>query len=303
MPNKTSDLWWLFSRQTINVTQDESVLDAASLMRERNFRHLPVITDKGTIVGIISAQDIIDALNLTLISHSTPTEIFKGLDIPVQRIMKLHPIVVEQGDDLLTITKKMSHNNVGALPIVDEQGIIQGIVTLRDLIGLIGIGSEPINVPVSELMNTNVSTIGINSPVSKAVQLMSEKRVRRLPIISPKQELVGMLTNKDLLRYMAKLAVTDSPEAFDRKISEFMTKEVITISHKDDIRVAASLMVSLGVGGLAIDDLPLSTIAIITERDLIRTLSMKRSYNFTVNAMQFELEQVPRPSNSTRNTF
>ncbi|HMK82450.1 MAG TPA: CBS domain-containing protein [Candidatus Bathyarchaeia archaeon] len=303
MPNKTSDLWWLFSRQTINVTQEESVLDAASLMRERNFRHLPVVTSKGTIVGIISAQDIIDALNLSLISHTTPIEIFKGLDIPVQRIMKLHPIVVEQGDDLLTITKKMSHNNVGALPIVDEKGIIQGIITLRDLIHLIGIGSEPINVPVSELMNTNVSTISINSPISKAVQLMSEKRVRRLPIISPKQELVGMLSNKDLLRYTASLTLTGSPEAFDRKISELMTKEVITISHNDDIRVAASLMMTLGVGGLAINDLPSRKIAIITERDLIRTLSMKRSYNFTVNAMQFELEQAPRPSNSTRNTF
>ncbi len=292
MPNKTSDLWWIFSRQTVNVTPDESVLKAASLMRERNFRHLPVVTDKGTPVGMISAQDIIDALNLALVSNSTPMDIIKALDIPIQRIMSIHPIVVEQGDDLVVITKKMSHSNISALPITDEQGIIQGIITLRDLVGLIGLSSEPIDVPVSELMDTNVTSIRIDSPISKAIQLMSEKRVRRLPIISPKQELLGMLTNKDILGYMAKITSNESPqEAFDKKISEFMTREVITISQEDDIRVAASLMMIFGVGGLVVNDLPSSKIALITERDLIRTLSKKRSVDFAVKAMQFALEQ------------
>ena len=84
--------------------------------------------------------------------------------------------------------------------------------------------------------------------------------------------------------------MSESSKAFERKISEFMTRDVITISQEDDIRVAASRMMIFGVGGLAVDDLPSSNIALITERDLVRTLSIKRSVNFTVNAMQFELE-------------
>ena len=191
---------------------------------------------------------------------------------------------------MLNIAKKISYSNISALPIVDEQGIIQGIITLRDLVNLIGIGSEPLNVPVSELMDTNVSSIDTSSPISKAVQLMSEKRVRRLPIISRDQKLLGILTNKDILKYITSVASNESQEAFDRKISDFMTREVITISHEDDIRVAASRMKLFGVGGLVVNDLPSSRIAFITERDLIRTLSMKHSFEFTVNAMQFEQE-------------
>jgi CBS domain-containing protein len=289
MPGKTSDLWWIFSRQTINVTEEETVLNAASLMLQRNFRHIPVITDKGSIVGMISAQDIIDAINLALVSHSTPTEISQALEIPVRRIMTLHPLVVEKGDDLLMVTKKISYNNIGALPVADEQGIIQGIVTLRDLVGLIGISSEPINVPVSELMTTNVSCIELNSPISKAIKLMSQKRVRRLPIISQNDQILGVLTNKDILRYIAKVSSQESPEAFGKTISDFMTRDAITISQEDDIRVAAMRMMIFGIGGLIVDD-STSKIAIITERDLIRTLSIKRSVTFAVNTMQFELE-------------
>ena len=66
MPEKTSDIWWLFSRQTVAVSTKESVLNAAMLMKNRNFRHLPVIAESGKILGIISVQDIIDSLNLTL---------------------------------------------------------------------------------------------------------------------------------------------------------------------------------------------------------------------------------------------
>ena len=47
MPEKTADLWWLFTRQTVCATQNESVLNAAVLMQKRNFRHLPVITEAG----------------------------------------------------------------------------------------------------------------------------------------------------------------------------------------------------------------------------------------------------------------
>ena len=296
MPNKTSDLWWIFSRQTINVTQEESLLDAASLMSERNFRHLPVITSRGTIVGIVSAQDIIDTLNLASISQGTAFDVIKALDLPVQRIMRLHPIVVEKGDDLLTATKKMTHNNISALPIIDEKGIVQGIITLRDLVSLIGISSEPMNLQVSELMTTNVTCIELESPISKAVQLMSEKRVRRLPIISRKRELLGVLTNRDILNYLKTLKENKSSEAFTRKVSEFMTREVITINSEDDIRVAASRMMIFGIGGLVIDEPP--KMGIITERDLIRTLSMKRSVKFAVNAMQFELEAEHPPSTS-----
>jgi CBS domain-containing protein len=53
VPSKTEDLWWLFTRQTIKVTPRQSVLTASMIMQRRNFRHLPVVDEKGKILGMI----------------------------------------------------------------------------------------------------------------------------------------------------------------------------------------------------------------------------------------------------------
>jgi CBS domain-containing protein len=211
---------------------------------------------------------------------------------------------VEPGDGLAEITKKMTFHNLGGMPVVDEQGVVRGIITLRDLVGLMGTSSDEVGVPVSEIMNPNVITIGQNEYLSTAVRLMSEHRVRRLPVVPggkgadagvPK----GILSNKDALGRLAKVASMSLanpkgeatvPTRFDTPISDFMTRDVITVSQDDDIRVAASKMMIFGIGGLVIDDSPTGRVALVTERDLIRTLSRKKGNAVLMTALQFELE-------------
>lgn len=292
MPAKTSDLWWLFSRQTVSVTQNESVLNAARLMQKRNFRHLPVITESSKIVGVISAQDIIDSLNLVLQSRDSPRQIRESLEIPVEKIMSLYPVVIEPGDGLSQVVKKMAFQNLGALPVVNEQGVVQGIITLRDIVGIMGTSSIPMNVSVSEVMNTGIVTIKLDSNLSEAIELMSERRVRRLPIIGSDKEILGVLTNKDILRRLVEVTTKENSASasFDLPISNFMTREVIRVSRDDDVRVAASRMMIFGVGGLGVEDLPHGDVALVTERDLVRRLCAIRSVDFLVKSMQYELE-------------
>jgi CBS domain-containing protein len=307
MPDRASDLWWLFTRQTVCVTQDESIIDAARLMLDRNFRHLPVVTKSSKAIGIISAQDIVDSLNLSLQSYSSRSQIKDSLSIPIQKIMSPGIIVVEPGDGLTEIIKKLVYHNIGALPVVNEQGIVQGIITLRDLIALVGMSSDPLKVRVSEIMNTNVTTISLEEPFIKAVQLMSRKRVRRLPVLSTKHKLMGVITNKDVLRCLVETTASKKEEQehiedsasreFNIPISDLMTKDVITIDGDDDLRVAASRMMIFGVGGLVVEGRPSleDKIGLITERDIIRTLSIKRTLGFVLQAMQYESEgkQIP----------
>ncbi len=315
MPSKTEDLWWLFTRQTIKVTPRQSVLSASMIMQRRNFRHLPVVDEKGRIMGMISAQDIIDSLNFALSKPDVMTkEVLESLEIPVERIMVYNSICVEPGDRLEEITKKMTFHNLGGMPVVDEQGVVRGIITLRDLVGLMGTSSDEIGVPVSEVMNPNVITIGQDQYLSTAVRLMSEHRIRRLPVVpegkgpdaaTPK----GILSNKDALARIAKFAPMGTPgqtgegasvpTRFDTPISDFMIRDVITVSQDDDIRVAASKMMIFGIGGLVVDDSPTGRVALVTERDLIRTLSRKRGNAVLMTALQFELEVEKAKARST----
>jgi CBS domain-containing protein len=291
MPEKTSDIWWLFSRQTVSVTTKESVLNAAVLMKNRNFRHLPILAESGKLLGILSVQDIVDALNLTLQATTSADDVKRSLEIPVERIMTGQPIAVEPWDGLKEVINKFSFYNVGALPVVNLTGVVEGIITLRDLVSLMGTSSSPLNVPVSEIMSTNVITVDPGSSLIEAVRLMSERRVRRLPVVSAEQVLQGVLTNKDVLRHTVRIVGAGAnPSGFERGVSELMTADLITINLDDDVRAAANLMTTFGVGGLVVSGLPMNRIALVTERDLVRSLSSKRGVDFLVSSMQYELE-------------
>lgn len=307
MPSKTEDLWWLFTRQTIKVTPRQSVLSASLIMQRRNFRHLPVVDEKGRIIGMISAQDIVDSLNFVLSKPDVSTkEVIDSLEIPIERIMVYNAVSVEPGDGLAEITKKMTFHNLGGMPVIDEQGVVRGIITLRDLVGLMGTSSDEVGVRVSEVMSHNVITIGQDEYLSTAVRLMSEHRIRRLPVVPAGRQaeagtLKGILSSKDALGHVAKFAPKGKseggeggswsvPTTFDVPISEFMTRDVITVSQDDDIRVAASKMMIFGIGGLIIDDSSTGRVALVTERDLVRTLSRKKGNAVLVTALQYELE-------------
>ncbi len=153
---------------------------------------------------------------------------------------------------------------------------------------------------VSELATWHLSTIDGSSSMADAVHLMSQNRIRRLPIISGPSSLpVGMLTNKDILRLLAKIASSKKEETspvpgFRTKISDTMTREIISVDAEDDIRVAASRMMIFGIGGLSVMDGNGRMIGLITERDLVKKLTEIRSVNFLVQSMKFELELIER---------
>ena len=257
-------------------------------MQKRNFRHLPVISEGGKIVGILSAQDIVDSLSLVLGHENSSARIMDSLDIPVHRIMALHPIVVEKGDGLSEVVKKLIAHNIGALPVIDEMGVVQGIITLRDVVGLLGTGSEPLNVAVSEIMTKQMTKIDQDATMVDAVKLMSNLRIRRLPVLSPDGVLIGMVTNRDVMRLVSKLRTDPSP--FSERVTNQMTRDVITIDAEEDVRLLASRMMIFSIGGLVVDGKDPQMVGIVTERDLVKRLSEVRSVGFLVNAMKFELE-------------
>jgi len=215
--------------------------------------------------------------------------------------MSLHPLVIEKGDGLTAIVKKTASHNVGALPVVDERGMVNGIITLRDLVALLGVGSDPLGVKVSEILTPKMVSIVEEMTVIEAVHLLSTMRIRRLPIFrAGSLKPLGILTNKDILRLLksAKDGNVDETSSdvsnktknnskFDSRISEIMTRNVISIDPEDDVRTAANRMMIFGIGGLLVTGSNGYAEGLATERDLINRLSRVRSIAFTVESMKF----------------
>ncbi len=114
---------------------DLKIADAKKLMTEKNIRHLPVVDDTGKLLGIVSDRDMRDAMPSTLLKKPdydiTLGKIgnYSVADIMTRNCLTIYPYYTIQ-DTLLVMQKK----KVGALPVVDEEGNLKGILSTRDLL-------------------------------------------------------------------------------------------------------------------------------------------------------------------------
>jgi acetoin utilization protein AcuB len=135
------------TRKVITIDQEATIFDARELLAGNKIRHLPIIDKERRLIGIITDRDIRSVLPYnSLIEHSGEKENERISKIKVNDIMTKDPISISPTytiqDALLLIQK----SKVGALPVVDDDHKLKGIISVRDLlrafINVLGIG-EP----------------------------------------------------------------------------------------------------------------------------------------------------------------
>ena len=126
---------------------------------------------------------------------------------------------------------------------------------------------------VRDVMTREPLTIAPDLPMSVAIETMRSKGVRRLPVVSTTNRVIGILTLYDALLatrkdndWMSEL-VTPMPS-----VEDGMTANVITIGSQDTLAHAARLMNTHRVGGLPVMD-DMRIVGIITESDLFKVLA------------------------------
>jgi len=95
----------------------------------------------------------------------------------------------------------MWEGDCGAVPIVDEDGRIAGVVTDRDIcMASLFHGTPLTEIPVSDVMSVDVCTCRPEDELSDAEQLMSVRQVHRLPVIGDGGQPIGMLSVTDVVQ-------------------------------------------------------------------------------------------------------
>jgi acetoin utilization protein AcuB len=132
---------------------------------------------------------------------------------------------------------------------------------------------------VHERMSKHPITITEDVPINQALQFMRGQKVRRLPVLNKKGELVGIVSERDLL-YASPSPVT-SLSIYELHylvskitVSEVMTRDVITVSEYTPLEEAALIMADNKIGGLPVmrDG---KLVGIITESDLFKILGAR----------------------------
>ncbi|MBT5201710.1 MAG: CBS domain-containing protein [Thaumarchaeota archaeon] len=121
--------------------------------------------------------------------------------IRIDEVMNTSIVSVDSSITATDAAKMMEDTDVGAV-IVFENGTPAGIVTDRDFAIKITAHSYPIDTPVRRIMSSPLISIDSHSDLWTASDLMSTRKVRKLPVIDD-EKVVGIITSSDIVKHFA----------------------------------------------------------------------------------------------------
>jgi len=207
-----------------SIPVDATIPELARLLVERDLHHLPVVRgDK--LVGIVTPADVMDVIAST------------GIERPVEELVRLPCVAVHESTPLNVASEILRLGNVFALPVLDSDARLSGIVTDRDIFNLsvinrktaihtLGLAEDEdawtweglrnvmrlaweekkVNlprIPVSEVMVKKPVTVFRKSGASEAARIMGHYDFGQLPVVDTEDRLFAMLYELDVVAVLA----------------------------------------------------------------------------------------------------
>ncbi len=113
----------------------------------------------------------------------------------IKEIMDNPGAACRPDSNLAAVAGLMWDKDCGVAPVVDEAGKVVGMITDRDIcIAVATKGRLASDIPVSEVMSTDISSCRLDDQIEIALKLMQERNVFRLPVIDDEGTLQGVLS-------------------------------------------------------------------------------------------------------------
>ena len=116
------------TQDPISVRTTDTVKEAILLLERLDIRHLPVISENGALVGMLSDRDLRGTLGATDQSEAPPPW------TRIRNVMSEEVVQALPDDELSEVADLMVNNRIGAVPIVDARGGLVGIVSYVDVL-------------------------------------------------------------------------------------------------------------------------------------------------------------------------
>ncbi len=262
----------LMSEDLITIDKDQNLSDALKLLRKNNISRLPVLNtnenNQKELVGIVSERDIANKLGSSKYENMPPTRFH------ISSVMVKDVIAVPETMDQKEVADVMLENGIGSLPIVEDDTLI-GIVSKADFVTLAN-GKAFEKILVKDIMSSDITSVSPNERLVHARRLMQDAKVGRLPVILD-EELVGMVTSKDLMRALIDFR-KKVPEKYQKSqikdvyVEDIMSENPLAISPDVSIAEVADIMMDTGYNGLPVVDNG-KVIGIITQTDILKLIS------------------------------
>jgi len=122
---------WM-SKDPITITDETSMMKAIHLMKQNRFRRLPVL-HQGKLVGIVSDRDLKEASPSKATTLDVHELYYLLAELQVKDIMTRSPLTVSPDDTVEHAAQLMLDNTISGLPVLNERGVLVGIITQSDV--------------------------------------------------------------------------------------------------------------------------------------------------------------------------
>ena len=143
--------------------------------------------------------------------------------IPVGKVMTTKVISVTDDADIFEAARSLSGNHISGMPVTDRNNRVIGVITETDILYSAGMGEhhsfkdilrhilgDPLpkrerSHIIRDAMSTPAVTTTSDTDVREAARLMSERRLKRLPVIDDEGRLIGIISKADVVRLIGSL--------------------------------------------------------------------------------------------------
>jgi CBS domain-containing protein/DNA-binding CsgD family transcriptional regulator len=248
----------VMSSPPLTARADMDYREAYQLLLQHRFRHLVVIDHQDLLMGIITGTDFLAHLGLEYFME------FKS----VGQIMSREIVTLKADSSVLKAVRMMNERHISSL-VMEDNGYPIGIITERDLLGLIRSGKSLDSLQLREVMSSPVQTVFADVSSHEAAQIITAKKLRRLVVTNSRGHCVGIVTETDMVKGL-RTSYTDHLKGVIRQ-KDIQLKEV-----KQQVEEAAILDSMLqSTGDLAITIMDPSLVI------LLHNHAAEKLYRFT----------------------
>ena len=217
----------IMSSPAVSIREDEPATEAVSLMMRKELKRLPVVSKKGNLTGIVSRLDIFR----TIMKESPDWKAFQGGEIEVGHLHQVSDIMrrdthaVSPETSVEEVIRIIDSNDIQRVAVVGRDGTFLGLISDRDLLTAFAERHPGIwdffmsKIPftergrrqgevrehlrgrtAAEVMKTDLITVREDTSLDEAIKLMTEKALKRLPVLDAEGKFKGMISRDALLR-------------------------------------------------------------------------------------------------------
>ncbi|MFM1946855.1 MAG: hypothetical protein RL207_1138 [Bacteroidota bacterium] len=155
--------------------------------------------------------------------------------------MIIDPITLLENALVQDALQLMKENSIGGIPVVNEQKVLKGILTNRDLRF-----EKNMLRPVAEIMTSeNIITTGETTDLTTAEVILQQNRIEKLPVVDEQNRLIGLITYRDIIK------VKEHPYSCKDSLGRLRVAAAVGVTHDTMERVTA--LVEAGVDAIVID--------------------------------------------------